>query len=401
MKKNFAKFAYIPFILAILLASKLFVNKLVAETPPQTFVSGILEPTPAPAPQSENRVQLAILLDVSGSMSGLIEQAKTQLWSVVNKLAYARRDGLQPQLEIALYSYGANGTQNGIPFIFQLTPFTQDLDLVSQRLFALSTSGSEEYCGQAIQLSVDQLAWSESPDDLKIVFIAGNEPFSQGPVPYEISCKAAKGKDIIVNTIYCGEGQEGINSGWLSGATMTGGRYMHIDQNQSVTITSTPYDQQIGQFNSRLNDTYLHYGSQGVKFSANQRTQDNNASGYSQSNLASRAATKSSKFYRNTTWDLVDAKRSKNGIGLDTVNRAYLPAELQDKSTKELEALVEKKAKERDEINKELRELNKQRETYLEQAREKKGETNTLDRALIDCIQEQGKAKAFEFGDKG
>ena len=29
-------------------------------------------------------VQLAILLDTSGSMSGLIEQAKTQLWASVN-----------------------------------------------------------------------------------------------------------------------------------------------------------------------------------------------------------------------------------------------------------------------------------------------------------------------------
>lgn len=399
MKKNFPNIAYLPFILAILFSSKLFLNKLFADTPPQTLVTGILEPTPAP--QSETRVQLAILLDVSGSMSGLIEQAKSQLWSVVNQLAYARRDGEQPQLEIALYSYGAGGSQNGIPYIFQLTPFTQDLDLVSQKLFALSTSGSEEYCGQVIQLSVDQLAWSESPDDLKIVFIAGNEPFTQGPVPYEISCKAAKRKDIIVNTIYCGESQEGINSGWLSGATMTGGRYMHINHNQQARIIATPYDQEIGEYNSRLNDTYLNYGSTGAVYLQNQVAQDKNAEGYSSANLASRAATKSSRFYNNAKWDLVDAKRSKDGIKLDTVNRAYLPAELQDKTTKELEALVEEKAKERDEINKQLRELNKKREAYIQEARQKQGEANTLDRALIDCIQEQGKARAFEFGDKG
>jgi uncharacterized protein with von Willebrand factor type A (vWA) domain len=87
MKKNLAKLAYVPFILAILVSSKIFVNKLVASTLPVPVV----EETFTPVPQGENRVQLAILLDVSGSMSGLIEQAKSQLWNVVNQLGYARR----------------------------------------------------------------------------------------------------------------------------------------------------------------------------------------------------------------------------------------------------------------------------------------------------------------------
>ena len=217
MKKYFANLAFIPFILAILVAGKLFATKLFAQTTSDPYAISVSEPSQV---QNENRIQLAILLDVSGSMSGLIEQAKSQLWTVVNELAYARRDGFQPDLEIALYSYGEGGSQNGIPYIFQQTPFTSDLDMISQKLFALRTSGSNENCGQVIKLSVDQLAWSESPDDLKIVFIAGNEPFSQGPVPYEIACNGAKKKGIIVNTIYCGGHQEGVNSGWLAGATM-------------------------------------------------------------------------------------------------------------------------------------------------------------------------------------
>ncbi len=397
MKNHFLKIAYLPFILAILFASKIFVNKIVAQSPVMTVADEGFQP----APQSENRVQLAILLDVSGSMSGLIEQAKTQLWSVVNELAYARRDGFQPKLEIALYSYGEGGTFNGIPFINQLTPFSTDLDLISQKLFSLSTTGSNEYCGQVIQLSIDQLAWSESPDDLKIVFIAGNEPFSQGPVPYEMACKAAKKNDVIVNTIYCGAAQEGINSGWLAGASMTGGRYMHIDHNQQTTFISTPYDQQIGDLNSRLNQTYIRYGSTGHVYEQNQITQDNNASGYSRANLSSRAASKASGMYKCDSWDLVDAKRSKNGIALDTVSRAYLPKELQDKSTKELEAFVEEKAQERDKISKELIETNKKREAYLQEERKKQGQENTLDRALIECIQQQGKTKSFEFKEKG
>ena len=35
-------------------------------------------------------IELAILLDTSGSMQGLINQARTQLWTIVNELATAK-----------------------------------------------------------------------------------------------------------------------------------------------------------------------------------------------------------------------------------------------------------------------------------------------------------------------
>src|SRR5438309_1717807 len=51
-------------------------------------------------------VQIALLLDTSGSMDGLIEQAKTQLWKVVNEFAKAERGGVRPEIQVALYHYG-------------------------------------------------------------------------------------------------------------------------------------------------------------------------------------------------------------------------------------------------------------------------------------------------------
>ena len=57
------------------------------------------------APRSPS-VQIALLLDTSNSMDGLIEQAKSQLWSVVNEFIRAKRDGRPPALEVALYEYG-------------------------------------------------------------------------------------------------------------------------------------------------------------------------------------------------------------------------------------------------------------------------------------------------------
>ena len=45
------------------------------------------EPAPAPRPA----VQIALLLDTSNSMDGLIAQAKTQLWSVVHEFVRAKK----------------------------------------------------------------------------------------------------------------------------------------------------------------------------------------------------------------------------------------------------------------------------------------------------------------------
>ena len=61
------------------------------------------------AVQKKPVIQLCILLDTSNSMDGLIDQARTQLWRVVNQFATAKRDGRSPELQVALYEYGNDG----------------------------------------------------------------------------------------------------------------------------------------------------------------------------------------------------------------------------------------------------------------------------------------------------
>src|SRR6185295_3102994 len=43
-----------------------------------------------PVVSSDQNIMLALLLDTSNSMDGLIEQAKSQLWKIVNELAAAK-----------------------------------------------------------------------------------------------------------------------------------------------------------------------------------------------------------------------------------------------------------------------------------------------------------------------
>ena len=126
-------------------------------------------------------VQIALLLDTSNSMDGLIGQAKTQLWKIVNQFDQARQHGLRPKLQVALYHYGTPllGADNG--FVRQILPFTTDLDRVSEELFALQTQGGDEYCGTVIGAAVRDLAWSNVASDYRAVFIAGQRTVQSGP----------------------------------------------------------------------------------------------------------------------------------------------------------------------------------------------------------------------------
>ena len=147
-------------------------------------------------PFGKQKIQVALLMDTSSSMDGLIEQAKSQLWKIVNELATAKYNGERPMIEIALYHYGNDNLKASDQYVQQILPFTTDLDKVSEELFNLSTNGGEEYCGAVIKDATLNLNWSTSNEDLKLVYIAGNEPFNQGTVNYEKACREAISKGI-------------------------------------------------------------------------------------------------------------------------------------------------------------------------------------------------------------
>ena len=99
-------------------------------------------------------VQIALLLDTSNSMDGLINQARSHLWKIVNEFATAKRGGKSPELQVALYEYGKSSLPAESGFIREVVPFTVDLDKISKELFDLKTNGGDEYCGWVIERAV-------------------------------------------------------------------------------------------------------------------------------------------------------------------------------------------------------------------------------------------------------
>lgn len=343
----------------------------------------------------DQSIMIALLLDTSNSMDGLIDQAKSQLWKIVNELAAAKcGDGSRPRIKIALYEYGNDGLPSSEGYIRQVSGLTNDLDLISEKLFALSTNGGNEFCGHVIQTSLNQLAWSTSAADLKMIFIAGNEPFTQGSVSYRLACSVAKEKGVVVNTIYCGDFDEGLHSNWKDGADRTGGSYMSIEQNRKTVFIATPYDSKIAECNDRLNRTYLYYGNSGREKKAAQAAQDKNAESYGQANKAERAVSKSTHAYQNPSWDLVDAAKEDESV-VTTAPAQQLPEEMQGMSAGERKAYVAQKAEERKAVQNEILELNKKRQQYLAAHMPAEDEGSMLDVTMIKAIREQAKDKGL------
>ena len=351
----------------------------------------------APVPAEETVIQLAILLDTSSSMSGLIEQAKTQLWSIVNQFISAKQMGKTPVVQVALYEYGKSSLSKKQNWIRQIQPLTRDLDKISQELFKLKTNGGDEFCGAVIAKAIESLDWSASSDVYKAIFIAGNEPFTQGPISPEVACKAAITKGVIVNTIHCGDEQAGIIGGWKQGALLADGSYMIINQNQALAHIDAPQDDTIVELNKKLNDTYVTYGRKGEEAKMNQIAQDSNASGIAKGNLASRARTKASSNYYNASWDIVDKAKEKDFKWSD-IKKEELPEELKKLSTEELKAHVAKKTAERAEVQKKLLKLTEERESYVAEKRKEMGGDESLGKAVVDAVKKQAATKGVTFG---
>jgi hypothetical protein len=332
------------------------------------------------------RVQIALLLDNSGSMSGLLNQARTQLWRVVNEFATAKQHGRPIRLELALYEYGET--------IRRLSPFTSNLDAVSEQLFGLGIRGGDEHCGAVIDTAVRELEWSGNPDDLKLIYIAGNEPFTQGPVSPERALASASKKGISVNVIHCG----GDEPTWRGGAAIARTPFLSIDHNAQVATVNAPQDAELARLGGELNKTYLAYGARGGAAVLRQAKMDDATARAAPAAAAERAVAKSSRNYRNEEWDLVDGL-SSGTVKLETLKEEELPQELKGLDASQRSAFVKQKEQQRAALQQQISQLTEARKQHLAQEQKKAPlGASTLDRAMTDSVhREAARVRDFSF----
>ncbi len=344
-------------------------------------------------------VQVAILLDTSNSMDGLINQARTQVWKIVNELVSSEKSGSKPMIEVALYEYGNSSLSRESGWIRQVLPFTADLDSVARELFALKTNGGDEYCGQVIRDAVDGLKWSPKADVYKAIFIAGNEPFTQGPVSFQEAAAKAKVKNIFVNTIYCGSRQQGMAEQWKAGAELAEGDYANIDQSAQNYAIAAPQDDEIAQLSTRLSATYIARGAYGQAKMASKKEMDVLSSGAGGSFAADRAAYKAAApaaAQEEASWDVVSAVES-GAVKRSEIKKDQLPEELKKMDKPALDKYIDGKLAERKKVKEEINRLQAGRKAYIAAEEKKQSSANTLDKAMIDTIRKQATRRGYKF----
>lgn len=361
------------------------------------LVSTTAQATKMAIPDAQRHpVDVVIALDVSGSMSGLIDSAKQRLWDVVNELAQANP---RPDLRMAILTYGNPSYGEASGYVRIDMPFTRDLDAVNRTLFSFGTDGGDEYVSRVVHRSVTGLAWSENPDALKILFVAGNEEANQDPqISVEIASQLATNKGIVVNTIYCGNEDDNIVAGWREFSAMTNGLFASINQNASaVANIATPMDDELVRLNEELNTTYVAFGKDGDDYKANQVAQDVNAAEMSMPSVASRTVAKAGRLYRNADWDLLDALES--GADLAKMDPADLPEPMKSLNEEERKEYVGQLAAKRETVSREIEDLGKKRQMFIAEERARLsdiGETG-LDEAILNGVRTLAEKKGFEF----
>jgi len=356
---------------------------------------------PLSVPPQTPVVQIALLLDTSNSMDGLINQAKTQLWNIVKELSTTRQNGQTPKIEIALYQYGNDGISISNGYIQQISPFTSDLDKISDALFKLKTNGGSEYSPQAIVQACNNLTWKQDGNNLRFLFIAGNEPFAQGTVTPQQACSAAKEKHVMVTTIHCGDEAQGKRDGWNNLPECTDGRYLCINTDAKQEYIATPYDSTILHLNNKLNGTYFGYGVAGAAGRSNQNRQDMNSLSVASANAVERAVAKSTLAYTNAEWDVVDAVK-ENKLDLAKAKKEELPKELQNLTPEQRKQKVDELSKQRGAIQKEISDNESKRQKFIAEQEAKKTVTSkdknkTLQYKMTSAVREMANAKGYTF----
>ena len=342
-------------------------------------------------------VQIALVLDTSSSMDGLINQARSHLWNMVDQMGKMTRvvNGKTRgvRIELALYEYGNDTLSAEQGYIRQVLPLTADLDSVSEKLHALFTNGGSEYAGQAITKVSSTLQWSSDPDAMRFIFVAGNESFNQGPVSAAEAMKAASDKDIHVQLIHCGQKDES----WAAAAAIAKSDLMTIDQNHVAQHIPAPQDDQILQLGQQLNDTYIAYGAAGTSSSARQKAADASSAKMSKKVALERMQLKAKKAYKNHNWDLVDAV-DNDGKFLEKATDADLPVELRGKTLEEKKAFVAAQTTKRAELKAKIAKLEADRQKYVEAEQAKLGgdKAQTLDTELMKSTRKTAAKKGYK-----
>src|SRR3954470_3928306 len=214
-------------------------------------------------------VEVAFVLDTTGSMGGLIERAKRKIWSIATAIVDSNPDA---DIRMGLVAYRDIGDD----YVTKRIELTTDIQDLYAHLLELKARGGGDWpesVNEALDVAVNKLQWTAGGDTRRIVFLVGDAPphmdYAQD-TKYPVTLKVAKQKDIIVNAVLAGNAID-TERVWRDIAQNGNGRFIPIPQDGGqVVIIETPYDEDIIILQREINGTVIPYGPRALQ----KRTED-------------------------------------------------------------------------------------------------------------------------------
>jgi hypothetical protein len=363
------------------------------------FLSGApaaAEEKPAPD-ASGQRVEVAFVLDTTGSMANLIDGAKKKIWSIANAI-------VDQNPEAELY-FGLVGYRDlGDDYVTKKFPLTTDLQGIYASLLAFQADGggdTPESVNEALDAAVTQLGWSDKGQDQdrtrRILFLVGDAPPHmdyQQDRKYPEVIREAVAKGIVVNTVQAG-GMRSTEKVWREMARLGHGDYHAIPQDGGqVVIVVTPFDDRIREIQIRLNKTVIPYGSRMEQSRVEDKTRQYAAAPAAAPEISS-FVNKRGKGGKVITGggdlvEVVNAGKVKPG----EIPAEELPPAMQKMSAAERERYVAERQAEREKLSGELSAIVLQRDAYLkEQSAREPAKADSFDRAVKETLKRQAGGK--------
>jgi len=328
----------------------------------------VLNKAPEKPNPVQSRIQIVFALDATGSMSGLIGAAKEKIWSIAGSLAQADP---APVIEIGLLFY----RDKGDVFVTRKVALSSDIDDVYGKLMQIAAEGGgdePESVNQALYEAVTKFSWDTSYNTYKTVFLVGDRPPHmdyQDDIKYPVSCRLAKQKDIVLNTILMGNDSKAARI-WREIALCNQGSYAQVGMDANDIAVNTPYDAAIADLSDKLDDTRIYYGDANEKSVSYKKVANSKMiTGAAKANVKAQRAeynsTKAGKAAYYGQQELLESYRDKS-VNLETIKEEEMPDVMKNMTAAQRKVFVEQKIAERDSLNRELIKFTKQRQEFIE-----------------------------------
>jgi Mg-chelatase subunit ChlD len=304
-------------------------------------------------------IDVVFAVDTTGSMGGLIEGAKRTVWSIATHI---RKTDPNANIRIGLVAYKDIGDE----YVTRPFSLTTDLDSVFTELSSYRASGggdTPENVDAALYDTLHKMQWRAGAK--KLVFLVGDAPpASRGDVPtFDVLAQDAARKGITINTIRCGTDHNTAQT-FQRIAMLAQGEFSSIQQDGGVNQIATPYDDKMAELSRRIDRTSIIVGDA----SARRRYEAKMAAAEAAPApaAADRAGYYATKPSAGRAADDLVGGVATGTMSIDKVDADELPADLRGKGKAELAQEVAKRMSERAKAQKEIAELAKKREEYLE-----------------------------------